>query len=80
MERRRGSAAARGYDHGHQLERERWRPEVEAGLVDCTRCGERIEPGAEWDLGHTDDRTSWSGPEHRHCNRAAPGFARGRKE
>jgi hypothetical protein len=43
---------------------------VAAGLVDCWRCGERILPGAKWDLGHDDlDRSITRGPEHRLCNR-----------
>jgi hypothetical protein len=45
---------------------------VEAGRVDCWRCGERILPGADWDLGHDDfDRAVWTGPEHLRCNRVA---------
>lgn len=68
----------RGYDIKHQNERERLRPEVEAGLHDCQakRCIEPsrwIGPGAPWDLGHNDDRTGWTGPEHASCNRSAGG-------
>jgi hypothetical protein len=37
----------------------------------CWRCGLPIGPGQAVDLGHTDDRTSWSGLEHARCNRAA---------
>ena len=46
---------------------------VAAGLADCARCGDLIEPGTPWDLGH-DDRYPWlySGPEHASCNRGAP--------
>jgi hypothetical protein len=77
---RRGSRQQRGYDAGHERERERWRPHVEAGQVDCHAhvCLmpiKRILIGARWDLGHTDDRTAWTGPEHRRCNRAAGGRA-----
>lgn len=68
------STHARGYDRRHQAERERWRPKVDAGLVDCWRCGHPIEPGRDWDLGHDDtDRTTYQGPEHRTCNRRAGG-------
>ena len=66
------STTERGYGVEHQAERERWRPDVEAGLVDCWRCGDRIQPGRPWDLGHDDhDRTQYAGPEHRGCNRKA---------
>jgi hypothetical protein len=70
---RRGSTAVRGYGADHQRERERWRPKVAAGLVDCARCHQPIEPERPWDLGHNDTRTGWSGPEHRVCNRRAGG-------
>jgi hypothetical protein len=47
---------------------------VAAGIVRCSRCGELIEVGAAWDLGHVDDdRSRYSGPEHRACNRATNG-------
>jgi len=72
---RAGSTAARDYGRQHQLLRAGWTPQVESGLVDChaiiclhpTR---RIQPGALWDLGHNAERTGWTGPEHRRCNRA----------
>ena len=54
--------------------RRRWEVSVRAGVVNCARCGQLIEAGALWDLGHVDgDRTRWSGPEHRACNRATLG-------
>ena len=71
----RGTTAERGYGSQHQAERQRWLPLVKAGRVNCWRCGERIEPGDEFDLGHDDyDRRITRGPEHaRRCNRAAAG-------
>ena len=44
---------------------------VVSGLAVCARCGLSIAPGAAWDLGHTEDRTGYSGPEHRKCNQLA---------
>lgn len=67
----------RGYGRSHRLERERWRPLVEAGECDCWRCGAWIDPTQPWDLGHDDDdRTQYRGPEHIRCNRGA-GAVRG---
>jgi hypothetical protein len=59
-------------ERAHRARRRRWAPLVEAGVVRCTRCGELIRPGEPWDLGHVDgsERTVYSGPEHRRCNRA----------
>jgi len=64
---------ARGYGAAHQRERQKWVRKVQAGLVYCARCHKLIEPGRPWDLGHTDDRKGWTGPECRHCNRKAGG-------
>jgi hypothetical protein len=72
VERRR-SMRERVYGVKHRALRRTLAPFVEAGLAHCARCGEPIEPGAPWDLGHDDyDRTKYSGPEHVACNRAAP--------
>lgn len=78
-EQRRGTRQARGYDAAYDRARERWKPKVEAGQVDChaPTCllpMRRIHLGAEWDLGH-DDQRRIRGPEHRLCNRSAGGKA-----
>ena len=69
----RPTTGQRGYGLAHKKERARWKPKVNAGLVDCFRCHQPIEAGRAWDLGHTDDRTAWTGPEHVVCNRKAGG-------
>ena len=56
--------ASRGYGSVHKATRERYAALVASGLAVCARCGLSIEPGAPWDLGHTEDRTGYSGPEH----------------
>ena len=59
------------YDRAsHRLTRKALVPVVAAGGVNCVRCGEPIEPGTPWDLGHDDhDPSVHSGPEHAKCNR-----------
>jgi hypothetical protein len=37
----------------------------------CPRCGFPMLPGQALDLGHTDDRATYSGIEHARCNRQA---------
>lgn len=66
---RRGTRQQRGYDAAHMRERARWKPIVEAGTAACAKCGLPIPAAGPWDLGHTDDRRTWTGPEHVACNR-----------
>lgn len=72
------TTTARGYGTKHQQLREQWAPKVSAGLVNCHAlvCLEqsrRIAPGSDWHLGHTPDRTRWTGPEHPLCNTSEGG-------
>lgn len=69
----RRTTSQRGYGWAHQRVREQWAPKVAAGVVVCARCGKPISPGQRWDLGHTEDRRAWHGPEHASCNRSAGG-------
>ena len=73
-DRARGSRQARGYDREHDRLRRRYERRGVVGMT-CPRCGQPILPGQPWDLGHTDDRTGWTGPEHARCNRSAGGRA-----
>jgi hypothetical protein len=67
-ERARGNRAQRGYGTDHISLRKQWQPKVATGQVRCAKCNELIQPGTEWHLGHNDDRTAWTGPEHPFCN------------
>ena len=67
------STTARGYGAEHQAMRRLWEPKIATGRVNCARCGKPIGPGEQWDLGHSDDRSRWIGPEHSLCNRSAGG-------
>jgi hypothetical protein len=58
------------YGYGHRQHRRRWEPLVESGSCRCARCGQLIAAFEPWDLGHTADGRSYSGPEHRRCNRS----------
>lgn len=72
-DRDRGTRQERGYDAAHDHERAKWALILERRSVPCARCQKPINPGDDWDLGHNDERTRWTGPEHPACNRAAGG-------
>ena len=64
---------AKEYRGRHERIRRSLIPHVLSGEAKCARCGESIEPGEDWHLGHSDrDRRFYSGPEHARCNRGAP--------
>ena len=88
MSRHYGTTSERGYGSPHQKLRARWKPLVDAGQVQChaVLCLEErdgksrwIIPGTPWHLGHTEDRSGWTGPEHERCG-AADGARRGNAE
>ena len=64
----------RGYGAAHQRLRKAWARVVRAGNAQCARCHQPIEPGSEWHLDHTDDRTGYLGPSHKTCNERAGAF------
>lgn len=67
-----GSAA--GYGQTHKRLRKMWMTRIARQPVGCARCGKPITSQMAWDLGHNDfDRSRYSGPEHRRCNRATSG-------
>jgi hypothetical protein len=63
------TAEERGYGKAHREERARWKPIVDNGQAVCCLCGQWIEPGTEWHLDHTEDRTGYRGASHASCNR-----------
>lgn len=68
---RRTCACVTFYCRHHRALRSQLTLSVEAGVVDCWRCGKRIKPGSAWDLGHDDhDTTVYRGPECHGCNRS----------
>lgn len=67
------STTERGYGGDHQALRRLWAVIVAEGRARCCRCGRPIQPGARWDLDHTDDRSRYLGPSHARCNRSAGG-------
>lgn len=70
----RGTRQERGYTAAHQRERAQWKRILDRRPWPCARCGEWIQIGDAWDLGHDDhDRSKWVGPEHPACNRATAG-------
>ena len=72
-EHRRGTTTQRGYGHAHQQARAQAAHRVNTLTATCHRCNLIILPTEAWDLGHSDDRTTWIGPEHARCNRSAGG-------
>jgi hypothetical protein len=75
-----GTTKERGYGAAHQKLRREWKAKVDAGGVKCSRCGHFIFQGEPWDLGHEDrdaSRSTYSGPEHRRCNRATASHRKG---
>jgi len=84
---RNGSREERGYGRQHRLLRAWWTPHVDAGEVECHAViclweldgySRWIEPGTPWHLGHTPDRSDWTGPEHERCN-TSEGARRGNR-
>lgn len=73
--RARGTRQQRGYDAAHDRMRLEVAKLVAKGQAVCPKCGRPVLPGSEWHLGHTDDRTSWTGAEHAFCNLSAAGKA-----
>ena len=69
-----GSTTTRGYGTKHQKLRARWARKLKQHrTIPCARCGLDITHGQPWDLGHSDDRSHYTGPEHINCNRSAGG-------
>jgi hypothetical protein len=81
-----GTTTQRGYGHAHQAEQKRrlalWRPGDP-----CARCGQPMWQRWQYvkgrrvsaiHLGHTPDRSAYTGLEHAYCN-LSEGAARGNR-
>jgi hypothetical protein len=66
----------RRYGPADRQLRARWAPRVAAGVVECARCGDLIEPGEPFDLGHVDGTLAYSRPEHGRCKSSADSVQR----
>lgn len=76
-EARRGTRQARGYGADHDRRRRALVARINAGeTIRCIDCGVRLTP-ATLDLGHTEDRSGYRGPQCAPCNRS-DGGRRGR--
>lgn len=72
-EAQRGTTASRGYGARHQSARAEVQEHIDAGdIVRCVSCGARLT-GTAWDLGHSDDRRRYVGPQCTDCNRSSGG-------
>lgn len=64
-----GNTTDRGYGHRHRQLRLALLPYAYG--EPCPKCGHPMLRGQALDLGHTDDRTAYTGIEHARCNRQA---------
>ena len=62
----------RRYGTAHRRLRKQWARKVERGGVECSRCGELIDPRDRFDLDHVDGGRplEYRGVSHARCNRA----------
>lgn len=74
----RGTRIQRGYDKHHDALRASYQRRMNAGetfvcaSVECRDPGHLVDPN-DWHLGHTRDRTAWTGPEVPGCNLSQAG-------
>lgn len=64
-----GSTNEHGYGYSHQALRRALLPYAYGRP--CLKCGQTMRHGQPLDLGHTEDRTGYTGMEHATCNRRA---------
>ena len=72
-EAKRGTPTQRGYGADHRARRATLVARMNAGeTIRCIDCGIELTPST-FDLGHTDDRTGYRGPQCQACNRSQGG-------